>query len=254
MFHMMITPDQMARDDFINILTCFKCYAMESHPTKNCQETKILCSECGQEGHRWSECRSPTKMCLNCKGQHRTLAMACPIKKDLINKKRTEKEEQEHSKRARPYSAVIKETVRESQMKSRPTQIVLGSDHSYLITTCIIHAHFVNMARPGSYETELNKLLKSNGLPTVNIPTEVPSEELFGARVAEGVRTTQSMESLRSQASGFQEEGYTEMQDITTGRDPRRQGRVEGESIYATTMKERVGWREGKSLRFGWSI
>ena len=95
MFHMLVTPDQMARDDFINILTCFKCYALESHPTKNCQETKILCSECGQEGHRWSECRNPTKMCLNCKGPHRTLAMACPIKKDLINKKRTEKEEQE---------------------------------------------------------------------------------------------------------------------------------------------------------------
>ena len=31
------------------------------------------------------------------------------------------------------------------------------------------------------------------------------------------------------------------MQDITTGRDPRRYGRVEGESIYATTTKEKYG-------------
>ena len=239
MFHMMVTPEQMTRDEFINILTCFRCYAMESHPTKNCTETKVICSECRQEGHRWSGCRNPNKRCLNCKGQHRTLAMACPIKKELINKKKSEKEQEKEQKRARPYSAVIKETIRESQTKARPTQIVLSCDHSYLITTCIIHAHFINLARPGSHEMELNKLLKSNGLPPIIIPTEVPSEELFGARVAENVRTAQSMESLKSQVSGFQEEGFSEMMDITTERDPRRQRRVEGESIYIVMSKEK---------------
>ena len=86
-------------------------------------------------------------------------------------------------------------------MKTKPTQIILGSDHSFLIPTCIIHVYFVNLARLGSYEAELNRMLKSNGLPPVVVPLEVPSEELFGARVTENVKAAQSMESLRSQAS-----------------------------------------------------
>ena len=46
------------------------------------------------------------------------------------------------------------------------------------------------------------------------------------------------MESLGSQASGYQEEGYTEMLNITAGRDPRRQGKAEGESIYSTVKEK----------------
>ena len=158
--------------------------------------------------------------------------MACPVKKDLIHKKKNDREQEEQLEEAKLYSAVIKETVKETQMKTKPTQIVLGSDHSFLITTCIIHAHFVNLARPGSYEAELNRMLRSNGLPPVVVPSEVPSEELFGARVAENVKAAQSMESLRSQASEYQEEGFAEMMDLSAGRDPRRQGRAERESIY----------------------
>ena len=84
-------------------------------------------------------------------------------------------------------------------------------------------------------------MLRLNGLPPVNVPPEVPSEELFGARVAENVKAAQSMESVRSQVSGFQEEGFTEMQEMTTGRDPRRQKRGEGESIYSKESRSREG-------------
>ena len=33
MFYMYVSPSQITIDDFINILTCFKCYAYEDHPT-----------------------------------------------------------------------------------------------------------------------------------------------------------------------------------------------------------------------------
>ena len=49
LFSMHISLDQMERDEFVNILTCFKCYQMDDHTTKNCKETKTLCSECGGE-------------------------------------------------------------------------------------------------------------------------------------------------------------------------------------------------------------
>ena len=90
-------------------------------------------------------------------------------------------------------------------------------------------------------------MLKSNGLSPIVVPSEVPSEELFGARVAKNVKAAQSMESLRSQASGYQEEVFTEMMDLSAGRDPRRQGRAERESIYATVKEKHT--REASAQR-----
>ena len=37
---------------FINILTCFKCYKFEDHPTKDCEVTELRCSECAATGHK----------------------------------------------------------------------------------------------------------------------------------------------------------------------------------------------------------
>ena len=171
--------------------------------------------------------------------------MACPVKKELINKKKENREKEERERKSKPYNEVIKQTVKETQMKTTPTQIVLGTEYSYLITTCIIHAHFVNLARPGSYETELNKLLKANGLPSIKIPSEVPSEELFGARIPEGVKKAHSMESVRSQASGYQEEGYREMMGMVSDRDPRKTSKMDMESIYSLTSRDAATEGEG---------
>ena len=91
--------------------------------------------------------------------------MACPIKKEKIREKKESQEELEKERVTRPYNEVIKKTVQESQNRATPTQIVLGTEYGYKITTCIIHAHFVNLARPGSYETTLNQMLRANGLP-----------------------------------------------------------------------------------------
>ena len=107
---------------------------------------------------------------LNCRKAHRTLAMACPVKKDKIQEKKNRKEQLEREKAARPYSEVIKKTVQESQSRVAPTQIVLETEYGYKITTCIIHAHFDNMARPGTYETTLNRILKANGPTPVVVP------------------------------------------------------------------------------------
>ena len=72
------------------------------------------------------------------------------VKKELINKRKAINEKEEKERRPKPYSEVIKETVKETQTKATPTQILLNSEQSYLITTYIIHAHFINLAKPGS--------------------------------------------------------------------------------------------------------
>ena len=50
--------------------------------------SQMSCSECGGDDHKWTECRNENKKCLNCGGPHRTLAMACPVKKEKIREKR----------------------------------------------------------------------------------------------------------------------------------------------------------------------
>ena len=132
--------------------------------------------------------------------------MACPIKKEKIQEKKNEKEQFEREKAARPYSEVIKKTVQESQSKVTPTQIVLGTEYGYKITTCIIHAHFVNMARPETYETTLNKMLKAKGLPPVVVP-----EDVFWMKITAKMGVATSRESVMTGILGFQEEGLEEM-------------------------------------------
>ena len=89
MYWMHISPSQMSREEFISIQTCFSCYQMEDHPTNKCKDSRRWCSECGaEEGHRWQECQSKSKKCTNCGGPHRTLAMACPKKREKIQEKK----------------------------------------------------------------------------------------------------------------------------------------------------------------------
>ena len=144
---------------------------------------------------------------LNCKGSRRTLAMACPIKKEKIKEKKGRKEQEEREKMTKPYNEVIMKSIQETQNKVAPTQLVLSKEHSYKITKYIIHTYLINMARPEMYESILNKMLRTNGLPPVNVPLEVPSEDLVGVKVMTGVGTAASQESVTTGVSGFQEEG-----------------------------------------------
>lgn len=95
MYSMSITPHQIQQDEFIPIKSCMKCYQIEEHNTSECpklSEYKV-CSECAGNDHTWRECNKGNKKCLNCEGEHRTLAMKCQKRRDAINGKRREKKE-----------------------------------------------------------------------------------------------------------------------------------------------------------------
>ena len=63
-----VTPEQIREEIYIPIVSCDRCYAIESHTTNMCpnkpREYKV-CSECGANGHTFRECRATTKGCLN---------------------------------------------------------------------------------------------------------------------------------------------------------------------------------------------
>ena len=83
-FSMRVAPDQIKREEYIPLLTCFKCYAYEAHIARDCPRQTQVCGECAQEGHNYRECKSENKRCVNCNGPHRALAMACPIKRTCV--------------------------------------------------------------------------------------------------------------------------------------------------------------------------
>ena len=75
-FYTRISPHQIKREEYISLQLCFKCYKYESHNTQECPEGEIK--------HTFKECNSEIKKCVNCSGLHRTMVMACPYKKKII--------------------------------------------------------------------------------------------------------------------------------------------------------------------------
>lgn len=52
-------------------------------------------------------------------------------------------------------------------------------DTAATILICTLHAHMTNIAKPGTYNQKINKLLKTNSLPTVKLPDNPPSLEIL---------------------------------------------------------------------------
>lgn len=186
-FRMSITPDTLEREKFTSILTCFKCYKFEAHQTKDCPETSKFCSECAEEGHFYTECTNTHKACLNCTRQnktnnnHRTLAMACPIKKELIKKKENTTQTQQTNKQHAQYAAVVKQAVKEAAQPTPNTVIQLSDTNHLKILMAVVHAHVVNICNPGTYAKELNLILKKNNLQEMWFPDNPDSGKLFQA-------------------------------------------------------------------------
>lgn len=187
-FNTSVLPDQIAREEFISLLTCFNCYEYEEHTTFNCPNKDMkFCSECGGTGHKYYECTEPEQHCLNCirneeqRTNHRTLAMSCPLKKRLINEKRKEKKEAEEEKQNKTYAMVAKKTAQE--ISGEKTEIKLSEITHFKILASIMHAHVLNLQNPGCYKKELNMMLEQNGLPKMWFPDNPDSATVLGSKI-----------------------------------------------------------------------
>lgn len=179
LFNMSITKDQIERETFINVQMCFSCYEMETHIQKDCpNKEQVICSECAGNDHTWRSCKSEEKKCINCGGPHRTLAMGCPKKKEVINKKKQEMKLQEETKKNTNYAQIAKAAVKETNQNK--TIIKIQSETSLKITTCILFGHISNINQPGSFSNETNKMLKMNNLPEMVFPNNPSSEVVMG--------------------------------------------------------------------------
>lgn len=172
LFNMSIPSHQIEEEEYVPITTCMRCYAMEKHFTSQCTKDKNyqLCSECGKDGHKWFACsadpREP-KNCINCHGNHSTLAFKCPERKKIEKAKK----EETKAKKDLTYSTATTKNLKPNMLTSNNTNNnQVTTDSSHKILTCIYLAHVYNVEHPDTYEDALNAYLVSNNLPEVKVP------------------------------------------------------------------------------------
>ena len=168
-FHVRVPDYNISVDEFIEVPMCMKCYQINNHYSGKCNSTKIICSECSIEGHRHNDCRATFKKCINCGGPHKTTAPQCPKRKQEAQNIR-QKLNHKQVKEGVTYSSMVKSTTTGLPDSSFMSTSVLK------ITSAMIYAHTVNAVIPGSFNTEINKILSANNLPTMVFPDNPPSE------------------------------------------------------------------------------
>ncbi len=155
---------------------CMCCYSLEQHYTNECPEGREykICSECSNEEHVWHQYSKQNKKHVNCGGNHRTLAMKCPKRKEIIKNKRAQqnvKQNMTHSNITQSFKPPKMPTFNIPQVTK---------EEVLKIHICLAHAQ-IRKGQDHNYEVELNKVLKANNLPSITIPNENLAQSVEGA-------------------------------------------------------------------------
>ena len=152
----------LEREVYINITPCFKCYKYD-HTAKKYQtlEGYKVCSKCSRQGHRYNECPSQTKKCLNCGQPHETLAFKCPVRKEFVKKKVGELKQRKQEK-------IPEATLR--NVVTKQMQEDLPPNYLTLIANAITMENIREQECPGVYQYIIEEMYKANGLPVIKYP------------------------------------------------------------------------------------
>ena len=183
----------LVQDKFISVKFCFRCYEIDTHEASNCLKPAAykICSDCSSTEHRYAECNSTIKKCINCDGDHSTMSFKCPARKDIEKQKRRSNYSNTYAQAVRQQNAVIPG----NYLNSPETRdAIIRANISVMI------AGYANNEQPGSFETVLNKLLASNGLPSFNMGDVQPPNFTIQAPTAASTVTAASSLPLSPQS------------------------------------------------------
>lgn len=154
-----------------------RCYKIEDRVASQCDKPRDhkVCSECAAEGHTWRECTSSAKRCINCGGDHRTLAFKCPLRKAALTKAKEESKNKPTS-----YSQAASAP---APFISTPTQLISAATGEKIYTAMMI-AMFKDVAEPGTFEDTLNRLLKKNNIAQLIVGEELDSRTILNIPAA----------------------------------------------------------------------
>ena len=183
-----IPARRIEKEIFVKLTPCNNCYAY-NHETKKCPKEKMtLCANCGEEGHKQSNCEARSPRCINCGEEHRTLAAQCMIRKDLIKEKRKIIRDRSKS-RARSQARGIQETMEgityaeraqpnKKQGEADLLRIPVTDDNKDIMTiimSAVVYSHYMEAIVPGSFQSNMDAIYKANGLNPVKFPSQTPT-------------------------------------------------------------------------------
>ena len=145
------------------------------------------------------ECHSLTVKCLNCNGDHRTLAAKCPVRKAIVKEKIKERKEGRDRMKTR-----VQENV---PVGIGPTQI--PEKYLAVMAAAIIIADRREEEVPGVFQHIVDEMLSANDVPNVKFPDFV----IRGYKDSKQKKTARKQERkhMRSSTDGdFLEEGLIE--------------------------------------------
>lgn len=173
MFHMRVPHYNIKREEYTPVQTCFKCYELESHVTSKCPKARdfMICSECSSEDHTWQRCPSSIKKCINCHGDHRTLAYKCPTRRQIMDEKRQGKNKQP----TQSYAAAASTSIPHQPTLSQPDLVCMYQKTIIAFFTAALASDDV----PGSFNQKVKQVLQANGIPDFNIPFDLDPSKLF---------------------------------------------------------------------------
>ena len=176
--HQHIPQWSIEKELFVRLTPCRNCYGYD-HRLKDCKaEKKVRCTYCAGD-HKQNECTANQPCCINCGGQHRTLAAACKIRKELIKQKSGDiranaRSQSQHRQYSSYATAATGSNSLGPKTNSNSVPGLTKNETKEIITTimsAIVFSHYVEVIEPGSFQHNMTEMFKKNGLQPVNFPT-----------------------------------------------------------------------------------
>ena len=108
----------------------------------------------------------------------------------------------------------------------------------------------MNLAKPGTYNTELNKALKLNNIAPVVLPNNPPSQEILSLATLSNKKTSPHKQQQQQQESNIAISDEEEMEDIEveeeTEEEETQATKIKGtDTGLQIVTKKSTGWPEG---------
>ena len=175
---------------FIKLNYCSKCYSYEHHKN-DCNKGDIRwCANCADKNHTFRDCKSNKLKCLNCGGEHHTLAMRCPRRKEIIRNKSKNVRERLNTLRQTNTESYARKVVEGTQKISvNPTGGIPGMLNSFItekkVTAIVSSIWYATVKANGNgkaFKAYAEKMFKLNGLEEVIFPDddiEIDIDDVF---------------------------------------------------------------------------
>ena len=171
LFQLHIPGPNFHKEKYTDKTKCYKCHSLNTHLASECDKEPFykVCSNCSPWDHTWLQCSAAERRCVNCGGGHNAMYRGCPCRNEIQRNHRVTTQV-----RSTQSAVASPRTGNYGMMYSTVAGLVRASDHLLRDTvaksvTCVVLASLKKGERPGTFNEELNFLLKQNGLPHLNL-------------------------------------------------------------------------------------